>query len=205
MRYLSHKYETCVEAGVELDSRILLQLVGPAQRQVAEARRLALEADGLLKGDRFVDCRLRCRRTGADLLELADISVVPLRRRLQRPGRGDAILAHVEQTRAERRQQPLVQADTVIVHFQIAQLEGKVSERVRAVDNRDDAALARHPAEIPNRKQLARLVGDVAEVEDFRLRRDGALEPLQEIRLRGRAREVEPRRARWSHVVSMRP
>ena len=57
-------------------------------------------------------------------------------------------------------------------------MNGKVRQRVRAVDDRRDAALPRQPAQIADGEELPRLVRDVAEVQHLRLRRDRLLEPL---------------------------
>ena len=65
---------------------------------------------------------------------------------VQRPGRRDAIAAHVEEAGVVRREQPLVQARAVVVALEIAQLEREVRERVRAVDDGQDAALPRQSA-----------------------------------------------------------
>src|SRR4029077_18417686 len=96
----------------------------------------------LLESDRFVERGFGGRGAGTDFLELADVRVVPLGRRLQRPGRRDAILSDIEQSGTRRREQPLVQADTVEIHREVAQLEREVRQRVGAVDDGGDAALA---------------------------------------------------------------
>jgi hypothetical protein len=62
---------------------------------------------------------------GADLLELADVVVGSLRRRLQRPRGLDALAADVEEPGAERREQPLVQADAVVSISRSRSLYGK--------------------------------------------------------------------------------
>ena len=63
---------------------------------------------------------------------------------MQRPDLRDVLPAHVEEAGADRREQPLVQAGAVVVALEVAQLEREVRERVRAVDDRLDAARPRH-------------------------------------------------------------
>ena len=104
-------------------------------------------------------------------------------------------LPDVEESGAGRRQQPLVQAGAVVVHLEVAQLEREVRQRVRAVDDGDDAALPGHAARALHREDLSREVGDVAEVQHLGPRRDRLLEPREEVVLRRRDREVDLRDA----------
>ena len=105
-----------------------LHLVGPAQRQVAQARRLALAADRLMERERLGDRGAQRLGMRADRLELADVVRLPIGHRLQRPGLRDVLAADVQQAVAERRQQPLVQADAVVVALEVAQLEREMRE-----------------------------------------------------------------------------
>ena len=102
-------------------------------------------------------------------------------------------LAHVEEAGVVRRQQPLVQARAVVIHLEVAQLEREVRNRVRAVDDGEDAALAREPREPLHREQLPAEVRDVTEVHHLGLRRDRLLEPLIQVVLGRRDREVDAR------------
>ena len=95
---------------------------------------------------------------------------------------GDAIPPHIQEARADRREQPLVQARAVEITLEVADLEWKLRVRMRAVDNRRDAARARQSADIAYWKNLPRQIGDVAEVNHFRLRGDRLFDARREIR-----------------------
>ena len=123
----------------------------------------------------------RRRRRGADLLELANVVVGTLRRGLHGPRLRNAILPHVQEPGAGRRQQPLVQAGPVVVHLEVAELVREMRGRMRAIDDRGDAARTRHARDVLHREDLPRQVGDVAEVDELRLRCDGLREHVVEI------------------------
>ncbi len=93
---------------------------------------------------------------------------------------------HVQKARAHRRQQPLVQARAVVVALEIGEREREMRERMCAVDDRLDAALAGHPADVADREDLPGEVRDVADVDHFRAWRDRLLEPAKQVRLIGR-------------------
>src|SRR5207253_10015578 len=156
-----------LKAGQDLAAAIALDRVRPAQRQIPQPSRLALRADRLVEGERFANRRADRRWIGADRLELADVVRLPLRHRLQRPQLRDVLAPDVKQAVADRREQPLVQADAVVVALEIADLEGEVRDRVRAVDDARDAARAREPAQPLHWEQLPGEIRDVAEVEDL--------------------------------------
>ena len=63
--------------------------------------------------------------------------------------------------------------------------------RVRAVDDRDDAARARHARQVLHREDLPGQVGDVAEVQHLGARRDRAFEPRKQLLARRRHREID--------------
>ena len=112
------------------------------------------------------------------------------RGRRQRPQILDQRPAHVEEAGADRRQQPLVQAGAVVVALEIAQREREVAVGVRAVDDGADAAGAGHPADRLDREDLPGQVGDVADVDHLRARRDGGFEAPRQI-VQGRRRDGE--------------
>ena len=100
---------------------------------------------------------------------------------LQGPESRNHLLANVQAAVADRRQQPFMQAHPIGVAPKIPQLEWKMPEGVGAVDDSDNPPRASQAADPCQRKHLGRQVGDVAEMENFRLRRDGLLEPVVEI------------------------
>ena len=67
------------------DLRVLRQARRPAVAQVAQPRRLALDADALVERQRFGDRVVIRRRMRADLLELADVARLARGGRRQRP------------------------------------------------------------------------------------------------------------------------
>ena len=132
---------------MDLDARVILEPVGPAHRQIAEPRRLALEADRLVEHQRFGNRRLRPSGVGADLLELPDVVVLALPRGLQRPGLLDVLAADVEQARPVRGQQPLVEARALVVALKVAQIEREVCHGVCPVADRHEPACPCQAAE----------------------------------------------------------
>ena len=163
---------------MNVDARLALQRVRPTERQIAQPGGLAVHANRLVKGERFGDRRVRRRRRRADLLEFPDVVRLSRRGGLERPRLRDVFLSHVQKTVADRAAQPLVQARAVEINVQIAKLEREVRRRVRAVDDRRDAALPGEAAQLLNREQLAGEVRDMAEMQDFRARRDRFFEPF---------------------------
>ena len=81
----------------------------------------------------------------------------------------------------------------MVVHFEVAQLVWKMSHRVCAIDDRDDATPPRDQSQIPHRKELSGLVGDVAEMEHLGLRGDRGLESMQQVGLCGGAWKIDTR------------
>src|SRR5262245_28841538 len=126
--------------------------------------------------ERFIDGQRVRRRMRADLLKLADVGAVLLIRSHQRPQAGDFRFANIQEACAVRREQPLVQARAVIVAIKIGVFVGEVRESMRAVNNRLDAARARHPADVFDRIDLPAQVGDVTEMDDAGAWRDVPLE-----------------------------
>src|SRR5688572_1455095 len=107
------------ETGEDLDPRMLLELVGPAESQVTQARGFALAADGLVEGEGFGDRRARRCRHGPDLFELTNVVGLPGGGSLQRPDPGNVLLRHIQEAGAERSKEPLVQAHPIAVAFEI--------------------------------------------------------------------------------------
>src|SRR5439155_27309835 len=67
---------------------------------------------------------------------------------------------------------PLVRAAAVEIRLHLAQVDVQQPERLRAVDEREHAALARDPAQLFRGKQVADRAGQMGECEHFGLRRD---------------------------------
>src|SRR2546425_1968188 len=134
------------------------------------------------------------RRMRADLFELADVLHLTRGRRRQRPQLLNVLAADVQEAGADRREQPLVERGPVVVDLEIAQLEREMREGVRAVDDRLNPAAARHARDVAHREELSGEVRDVTEVNDLRLRRDGALDAILQLRdVGGRHRERDLR------------
>ena len=168
-----------------------LERVGPAERQVAQASRLAVGSNGLVEGQRFAQRRPDGPGVRPDGLKLANIVILLFGSRLQGPEFRDHLPADVQAAVPDRRQQPLVEADSVGVALEVPQLERKVPQGVRAVDDRDYSPGAGQTRNSLHREELGRQVGDVGEMKDLRLRRDRFLKPLVEIVLCRRHRELE--------------
>src|SRR2546425_12754674 len=105
--------------------------------------------------------RAGARRMRADLLELPDISDLLLGDGLQRPQLGNVLAADVQESCPVRREQPLVQARAVEIGLEVAQLEREMRDRVRAVDDRQEAALPRQATELLHPEAPSRQVRDV--------------------------------------------
>src|SRR4030067_3199091 len=108
-----------------------LERVSPAQRQVAQPRRLALGPDGLMERQCFAERRPDGPGVRPDGLELANIGILLLGSRLPRPEFRDHVSAYVQATVPDRRQQPLVDADSVGIAFEVTQLERGMPQGVR--------------------------------------------------------------------------
>src|SRR6185503_13644723 len=87
------------------------------------------------------------------------------------------------------------------IAIQIRVLEGKVRERVRAIDDHFNAALAAELTDSLDGKNLPGEIGDVAHLNYFGLRGDRALEALVQIIHRGR-RNGKRERAKLDAVAS---
>ena len=133
-------------------------------------------------GDRVV----HGRRVRADLLELPDVGVPRLGGRRERPVALDERAPHVQEPGADRRQQPLVQAGAVVVALEIGQREREVRERMRAIDDRLDAARPGHSTDVAHGEDLPGEIGDVADVDHLRPRRHRLFKPAKQVALIGR-------------------
>ena len=166
---------------VNLEAAGLLQARRPAVAQVAQARRLPLDAHPFVEAERLGDRVVVRGRVRPDLLELADVLVPGRGGGGQRPQRLDVLAPHVEKAGPDRREQPLVQAGAVEVAAEIRGLVREVRERVRAVDDRLHALGARRVADLLHRKNLPGEIRDVAEVQDPGLRPDRRDQAIREI------------------------
>src|ERR1035437_1984429 len=81
---------------------VLRQPVGPAVAQVAQPRRLAVDADVLVENQGFAAGIVVGRRVRSDLFEFADVVGLALVARHQRPGARNARLAHIKKPRPAR-------------------------------------------------------------------------------------------------------
>ena len=122
----------------------------------------------------------------ADLLELADVLVHLRRRGHHRPDSRDLRAPHIEESGADRRGQPLVQGRPVVVAVEIVALEREMAIGVRPIHDHFDAARAAQLRDPLHRKDLARQVRDVADVDDLRPRRDRLLDAARQVILRRR-------------------
>src|SRR5262245_38448534 len=116
-----------------------------------------------------------------DFLKLAYIVPVLFFGSHQRPEVRDFRFTNIKETCAVRRAQPFVQARAVVIAIQILMAVWKMSERMRAVDDRLDATCARHPANLFDRKNLSGEIRDMAEMNDPGPRRNIILEELDEL------------------------
>ena len=201
-----------VEARVDDHSRLALEPLHPSVAQVAQAGRLALQADRLLEDQGLRDRVVVRRGVGADLLELADVVVHGRGGGHEGPEGPDLRLAHVEEAGAVGGEQPLVQAGAVVVAVEVAGLEGEVGEGVGAVHHHLDAARVGQGADLLHGEDLAGEVRHVAEVDDPRPRGDGPREAVHDVLHReggGTGNEIvlstiPSRRSRCRQVVSIR-
>ncbi len=140
---------------------------------------------------RFAERRPDGPRVRADGLEFPDVVILLFGGCLKGPEPRDHFLADVEAAVADGRQQPLVQTNTVGIALEVPQLEGKLPQGVGAVNNGDDPLRAGEAADPRDGEHLRRQVGDVAEMENLRLRRDGLFEAVVEIVRRRGDRELQ--------------
>ena len=120
-----------IELRVDPHLRVGREPRRPPIPQVAQPRRLPLDADAFMKRQRLGNRIVVGGRMGADLLELADVVVLRGRGRRQRPERRNQLAPDVEEAGADRRQQPLVQAGAVEIAPEI-RTPGRGNARTRA-------------------------------------------------------------------------
>src|SRR5215831_6039168 len=80
----------------------------------------------------------------ADLFKLADVALLLVFGREQRPNLRNLVALHVKQAGALRRVQPLMQRGAKVIAVEILLFEIKLRERVRAVDDGFHAVLPGH-------------------------------------------------------------
>src|SRR5467141_2854001 len=101
----------------------------------------------------------------ADLLELANVGGLFLFSGEEGPDFGDLVALHIKHTSAFRRIEPLVQTGAEVVAVQILLLKIELGERMRPVDDRFNAACARHFADGSDGRNLS---GDVDLVRNLK-------------------------------------
>src|SRR5207249_771890 len=106
------------------------------------------------------------------LLEFSNVFAQGMVRPHHRPDVGDFGFPHVEHAGADRGQQPFMQRSAVVIAVEILLAEGKLCEGVRAVDDDLYSAGASQLTDLLYGKNLAGSVGDVAYMDDLRLRRE---------------------------------
>src|SRR5262249_23135808 len=158
------------------DTIVRRQPLGPVISKIDKPRVLASCADALVEAQGLADREIVRSRMRPNLLELADVAVLLLLGRKERPQSGDLVAANVEHSRAVRGTQPLVQARGVVVASKVAELEIQMGEGMRPIDDDRNAILAGHRDHITDWADLPRDVDYVAHEDHPRLGRDVLLE-----------------------------
>src|SRR5262249_15393390 len=154
--------------------------VRPPPPQVAEPFRLALHSNAFVEIESLGDGVSLRSRMSADLLEFPDILAQRMVGAHHRPDPGNFGFPHVEHARSYRGQQPLMERRAVVIAVEILVKERKLREGMRAVDDDLYPPRARQLANLLDGEDLARSVGDVAYVDDLRLRREALLDTTGE-------------------------